>query len=443
MANKAGRKRIGLRDIRAMAPGSEIWDAAVTGFGARRQRSEAVAYVLLYRTAAGRARRFTIGRHGAPWTPETARGEAQRILGLVTTGGDPAADKREQRNAVKVAELCTQYLEDAKAGRILVRGGKPKKASTLVSDEGRIHGHIVPLLGKLTVAAVTRQDIERAMHDIAAGKTERAPRKVKARGFSHITGGRGVATRTVGLLGAIFSYAVGRRLRIDNPAHGVRKLAENKRDRRVSDAEYLALGEGLRAAAVPHLPPGAKINVKPAAMWPPAIASIRFLALTGWRMGEVLDLTWADVDFTRRTAALPDTKTGMSVRPLSHAACTVLRDQPRRMDAARVFPATRGDGPMVGLKKFVRRVIGLGGLATDITAHVLRHSFASLAADLGFGDAAIAAMIGHRRQGTTARYTHAADAVVLAAADAVADETARRMGDAKPAGDVVSLHRAG
>jgi integrase len=281
------------------------------------------------------------------------------------------------------------------------------------------------------------------MHDVASGKTASEPKKVRPRGVSRITGGRAAATRTVTLLGAIFSYAMDRRLRTDNPAHRVRKLAENRRDRRLSDAEYLALGEGLRAAAVPHLPPGAKINVKPTAMWPAAVAAIRFLALTGWRMGEALSLTWADVDLARRTAVLPDTKSGRSVRPLSRAACDVLRDQPRRMGADRVFPATRGSGAMVGLKNFFRRVVALGGLPAGVTPHTLRHSFASLAADLGYGDAAIAALIGHRRQGTTARYTHAADAVVLAAADAVADETARRMGDAKLAGEVVPLHRAG
>ena len=66
-------KRIGLREIRALAPSKTIWDAAVPGFGARRQRGAAVAYVLKFRTAEGRQRWYTIGRHGAPWTPDTAR----------------------------------------------------------------------------------------------------------------------------------------------------------------------------------------------------------------------------------------------------------------------------------------------------------------------------------------------------------------------------------
>jgi hypothetical protein len=72
----AKRKRIGLREVRALGVGREMWDAAVPGFGIRRQRSEAIAYVLLYRTKGGRLRRYIIGRHGAPWTPDSARERA-------------------------------------------------------------------------------------------------------------------------------------------------------------------------------------------------------------------------------------------------------------------------------------------------------------------------------------------------------------------------------
>ena len=61
------------------SPGETIWDQSLTGFGARRQKSDAVAYVVFYRTKEGRQRWFTIGKHGAPWTPETAREEARRM----------------------------------------------------------------------------------------------------------------------------------------------------------------------------------------------------------------------------------------------------------------------------------------------------------------------------------------------------------------------------
>src|SRR5215216_8169568 len=110
-------KRIGLREARGLKPGQIVWDAAVGGFGARRQKGSGVAYVLKYRTAEGRQRWHTIGRHGAPWTPDKARDEAQRLLGDVAKGGDPAMIKRSSRRAATVAELCDLYLQDAETGR--------------------------------------------------------------------------------------------------------------------------------------------------------------------------------------------------------------------------------------------------------------------------------------------------------------------------------------
>jgi integrase len=421
----AERRKIGLREVRALGTGSEIWDSALPGFGARRQKGSAVSYVLMYRTREGRQRRFTIGRHGAPWTPDTARAEALRLLGEIVRGADPTADKREAREAMTVADLCDAYIADAVAGRLLTRRGRAKKTSTLTIDRGRIERHFKPLLGSCAVAAVTRNDIEHFMHAVAEGKTA-ARIKTKRRGLARVRGGRGTATRAVGLLGAIFTYAVRKGLRPDNPAHGVIRFADGKRERRLSDDEYAALGEALRGAEA-------------AAIWPAAVAATRLLALAGWRSGEVLGLRWTEVDLARRTATLSDSKTGRSIRPLSHAACDVVRALPR-MTGELVFPATRGDGRMIGFPKLWARIAKLGELPADVTPHVLRHSFASLAGDLGYSEPTIAALVGHKGHTITSRYVHSADAVLLAAADAVADRTAELMGKKKPEADVVPLH---
>src|SRR5262245_44088584 len=157
------KKRIGLRQVRALKPGQPIWDEALSGFGARRQKGETVAYVLYYRTLEGRQRWFTIGRHGAPWTPDEARQEAKRLLGDVAHKADPAAEKRAARNAQTVSELCDLYLADAESGRLVTRLRSPKKASTLATDRGRIERHIKPLLGRRAVASVTRGDVEAFM----------------------------------------------------------------------------------------------------------------------------------------------------------------------------------------------------------------------------------------------------------------------------------------
>ncbi|HEX3666387.1 MAG TPA: site-specific integrase [Rhizomicrobium sp.] len=261
------------------------------------------------------------------------------------------------------------------------------------------------------------------MHAVAEGKTAAKAKTAKTRGLSNVRGGKGTASRTVGLLGSIFSYAVRHRMRGDNPAHGVLRFADGRRERRLNDTEYMALGAALGAA-------------KARGTWPAAIAAARFLALTGWRSGEVLGLQWEEVDLVRRTATLGDTKTGRSVRPLSNAACDVLRSLLR--SSGLVFPATRGDGRMSGFPKLWAKIAKLGELPADITPHVLRHSFASLAGDLGFSEPTIAALIGHKGRSITSRYVHSADAVLLAAADAVAGATLERMGE-KQTGVVVRL----
>src|SRR3979411_2070625 len=125
------KKRIGLRDVRALDTNKIIWDSAVAGFHARRQRGPAVTYAVFYRTAEGRQRWHKIGRHGAPWTPDHAREEAVRILGSVAHGTDPAAAGAPARKAKTVAELCDLSLADAGAGRLLTRRKVAKKASTL------------------------------------------------------------------------------------------------------------------------------------------------------------------------------------------------------------------------------------------------------------------------------------------------------------------------
>jgi integrase len=345
-------------------------------------------------------------------------------LGEVTKGSDPAAEKQAKRKAETVGELLDLYLADAKAGRLLTRRRSAKKASTIATDAGRIEAHIRPLLGAMKVATVTREDVEAFMHKVAEGKTAKRAKTDKKRGVSHVRGGMGTASRTVGLLGAIFSYAVRRRIRADNPVRGVMRPADGRRERRLSDDEYKALGVALSKAAENEI-------------WPAAVAAVRFLTLTGWRSGEALGLRWAEVDLARRTARLGDTKTGASMRPLPNAACDVLRGLSRSGDL--VFPPTRGKERMSGFPKLWARIARLGELPADITPHVLRHSFASQAADLGYSEPTIATLIGHKGHSVTSRYVHAADAVLLAAADAVADRTAELMGEPKATGKVMQM----
>jgi integrase len=381
---------------------SIVWDSECIGFHVRRQKSDARVYSVFYRARGSRQRFMKIGRHGSPLTVDEARKKAREILVDVGNGKDPAGDKYDDRKAATVSELCDLYLVEASAGRILKRG-KAKKASTLLTDKSRIE-HVKRVLGHLKVASVTDRDVERLRDAVSAG----------------------TATRTLGMLGAIFQFAVKRGMRSANPVRGVDRPVGGVRTRRMSEDEYARLGEALRELAP--------------TMWPPAVAAAHFLCLTGWRSGEALGLKWSEVDLVTRTAELLDTKTGKSTRALSHAACDVLRALPR-MGGDLAFPSSRGvNQPMRG-RGVWDAIARRANLPPDVTPHTLRHSFASEAADLGYSELTIAVLLGHAKATVTARYAHHADAVLLAAADAVARRISEQLGFAEPEGVVVDLAR--
>lgn len=416
---------ITLKTVASIEPQKTLWDdgkGAVAGFGIRRQKGETVTYCLKYRTGDGRQGWMTIGRHGSPWLPESARAEARRLLAEIAKGGDPARDKQEGRKAETVAQLCDDYISGVEAGRILTRR-KTKKPSTVATDKGRVERHIKPLLGALKVRSITRVDIERFQNAVAEGKTA-ARVKTGKHGLARVTGGAGTATRTMALLGVIFTYAIKRGLRVDNPVHGVETRAYGKRERRLSDHEAVRLGAALRTQSE--------------TVWPNAIEAVRFLLMTGWRRGEVLCLNWDDVNLTTRTAMLKDTKTGASIRPLSHEACDILR-RIGKGDGL-VFPSKNdGNKIMAGFNKIWHRIAAAANLPKEITPHVFRHSFASVAADLGYSEITIAALIGHKKASITSKYTHQADAVLLQAADVVASKISVMLGEAEKPCNVVKF----
>ena len=156
----AQRKRLTIRVVERLTPEEIAWDTALPGFNARR-RKDGTYYGLKYRFGRGRSGRqrwYTIGRHGAPWTVETARIEARRLIGIVADGGDPADKRDADKAAITLAELCERYL--AAVPTLATRRGAPKKPSTLATDRGRIERHIKPLLGALRVDTVKVRDVE-------------------------------------------------------------------------------------------------------------------------------------------------------------------------------------------------------------------------------------------------------------------------------------------
>ena len=381
-----------------------VWDRELRGFGVQVMPSGLKSFVIQYRTAEGRLRRSVIGRFGL-MTVEEARDLAHEKLVAVSKGVDPVAAEAEDTGRITVAELCDWYLTEAEAGRILGRRRRPIKATTLAMDRSRIESHIKPLLGRRQVGALKLGDIEAAQADIAAGKTAKA-RKGSRGGV--ITGGEGVAARTLSTLHAIFEHAARLGKIPSNPAKGVRRLASAPRDRRLSRTEIQRLGETMREAARngEH---------------PTGLAAIRFLLLTGFRRMEGLGVQRPWLDEEEGAVRFPDTKSGAQTRVIGQAAVDLLLTQPQTKSPF-FFPADWGEGHFIGVVRVLDRICERAKLA-DVTPHTLRHTFASLAGDLGFSELTIAALLGHASRGVTQRYVHIDEALRMAA-DRVAEEMA-------------------
>jgi len=375
------RQRIGLREVRVLGPGETVWDETVPGFGARRQKGPAVTYFLKYRNGDGRQRWHSIGRHGAPWTPETARAEAKRLLGAIAAGADPAAERSAWKQAPTVAELATRFLsEHADAKR------KPRTAREY---RRQVEKQILPALGEKRVAEVTRQDVAQFHHSRRATPIE--------------------ANRTLALLSVLFNFAerIGERPDSSNPCRHIERFPQRRRERFLSADELGRLGNELAAYR------GSPYHV----------ATIKLLVFTGARLGEVLGLRWEWIDFERGEARLPDSKTGAKTLHLPPPALEVLAGLPRVEGEPHVLGARRGTTFIEAPWRRIRKAAGLD----DVRLHDLRHAFASVAASAGMGLPIIGKMLGHTQAQTTQRYAHLASDPVKAAAAAVAGKIAAAM----------------
>jgi integrase len=400
-----------------------VWDAEVKGFGLKVTPTGSKTYVLQYRTQEGRSRRFTIGKHGSPWTCEEARTRAIELLRGLTTGSDPLDVKAETKGAFTVERLAALYLEEGPADK------PDKKASSWKTDAICIQRHILPLLGRKLAKTLTAAEIGRFQLDVAAGKTA-TDEKTGFRGRAIVKGGKSIARLSVAVLGAMLEFGVNRRLIPANPAKGVKLFKSEKKERFLTDREVFALADGLAAMEDEH------------AINPVMAAAVRLLMLTGCRKNEILSLRWPWVDFDRACLRLPDSKTGAKVVPLGAPALSILADLERKSQY--VFPAAYGNGHVIGLQKawaslrarataLARQRAAEAGEPldrapnlTDVRLHDLRHSFASFAVADGAALYIVGKVLGHKQSRTTEIYAHLHDDPLRA----VAERTASKIADA-------------
>jgi integrase len=362
--------------------GKEITlDDEVTGFGVRVTAAGHRAFVLRFTTRAGRERVFTIG-DATVWRCTVARAKAKDLRRAIEDGGDPLADIEDERAAPTVAELCDRFEAEH----------LPRKRESTAGDYARmLRLYVRPALGRLKVADVRFEDIDRLHRKVTA-----ADRPYRA-------------NRLAAILSKMFALAIRWRMREDNPVRGIERNKEYLRRRYLSSDELVRL-----TTALAKHPDEQTADI------------IRLLLLTGARRGEVLGMRWADVDLTG-TWSKPPSSTKQKEHhqvPLS-APVRQLLSEIRAAQSARhrvlgtyVFPGSGAAGHIVEIKKGWRSLCKAAGLV-GLRIHDLRHSFASQLASGGASLPLIGALLGHSNPNTTARYAHLFDDPQRAAVERV------------------------
>ena len=362
-----------------------FWDQALTGFGVRVYPGGGKVYVAQVRGPAG-PKRVTVGRHGV-LNAEQARQRAALIIARVKAGEAPMVEPMAPGHAggPTVADLAERFLEDYAAVRY--------KPATLAWTRTMVHRYIVPEFGKLTLETVERAQVMELHH--------------------RLYGTPSTANTVVRTLSLMYRLAEGWGMAPEgcNPCRSVVKYPQRKRERFLTDEEFIRLGQVLDDA-------GTRGGISAS-----AVAALRLLMLTGCRKSEILTLRWEHVALEARELRLPDSKTGARVVPLSPSAVGVLRALPRSPGNPWVIPG-RQPGSHLRTLDDAWEVIRARAALQGVRIHDLRHSFASRALALGESLPMIGKLLGHRQVETTARYAHLARDSVHESAARIAESLA-------------------
>ena len=313
-----------LTEIRArkeLAPArgqTMLWDTDVKGFALRVTPGGAKSFLLDYRVE-GRQRRLTIGSF-PDWSVQAARTAAKKLKQEVDGGRDPMGQRHADRVAPTLQDVWERYETEH----------LPRKAVRAQADERSMWQKIIlPRLGKLKIASIDADHIDELHRDV-----------------TNVRGTPVRANRVVEVLRRAFNLAIRWKWLTDNPASGVRKNAEEKRNRFLNRTEIAALAQALNDHTEPV-----------------SANAIKLLMLTGARRGEVLGATWDMFDLENGIWTKPSAHTKqrrIHRVPLSGPALRLLTDI--RDDAVRlanaagsslspyVFPGADGK-PLTDIKR--------------------------------------------------------------------------------------------
>ena len=364
------------RIVRDAKPGPKpviLWDGQITGLGCKVFPSGHKAYVLSYRS--GRRKRLaTLGRC-SELSLRDARDRARAEFAQIRAGdADPLERRRREREAPTVNDALRKFFDETVPQRIAAGRFSERTAREYTWQARR---YVAPALGTVLVSKVTCHDVERAVETLADRLSQR--------------------NRVLAFMSRLFTLTERWEWRAQhtNPVRGIERAREEPRRRILSGKEFASLAQALTDAEQ---------------RCPPSVAAIRVAALTGLRIGEVIAIRWADVDFESGRANLPRTKTGARVHDLPAAALDLVSALPRINE----WIFTNGRSAPVTYRTVRRHfleIVTAAGLE-DVRLHDLRRTLITVAAASGESVFVIRGLLGHETTQIAARYVQEAGLAV-------------------------------
>jgi len=351
------------------------------GLGIRVGPSGQRTWFMVYRDAAGKQHRLTLGEYPALSLAKARRAHTERLEALAL--GKSIGPRPGQSATFTLADLWAEFLESHVEQRLRER------TQGQYSDSWR--NHLSPALGTRRLSGITKADV-RTLHAMIGG-----------------SGKHGAANLAGAVLRSMFGFAIEQEMIPEpNPAAGVKFYATRKRARVLSTDEIARLYHALDE------------DVQVTGDWT-AHDIVKLALLSGQRRAHVLGARWRDFDLPARQWRIPAAETKsrrLYAVHLAPGAVDLLnrRRQAAPEDAELVFP----DPPGMTILSYLRQrwdLIRENAGLEDFRFHDLRHSTASLMANAGASLPIIARQLQHASIATTQRYAHLVDATVALAVD--------------------------
>lgn len=356
-------KPITRASISALKPGDEIRDKDLKGFGARR-RGKTITYFVHTRILR-RQHWITIGTDGSPWTPDSARKHAAKIIYAAKTGVDPRTFK-DIDVTLTFEDVFNRFIDDR----------EPHLGPRTAKEYRRVATTTFkPFFKAKPFGTICYQDMAELHRNMASRPA--------------------AANHAIALAKTVFSWATKEGLRPDtrNPCLGIKFYKRDSRARFLTIDDLQRLAETFRWA------------LSTGVASPTQISAIMFLLFTGARRTEVFTLQRSFVDRHRMLAHLPKSKTGAKVLHLNPHAMSILEAIPEVPDNPYYFVG-RFPGTCISEIKCPWDKIRTKAGLENFRLHDFRHSFASFAADGGATAQAVGAVLGHASIETTKIYMH-------------------------------------